>query len=149
YGKMRVGFDSKIINSEGIVRGFDGEVNLNDLIPSLAELDHRLSLGGSFVSKYQQDDDPDLVLPENVGAWAYRLNYYYKAWQVNAEYATKINDPSFDNGYIYKPGEAFMINTSYSVKGFGLSLDYKYNDNMSYRINRDAKLTNGLIGFVP
>ena len=149
YGKMRVGFDSRIINSDGIVRGVDGEVNLNDVIPKMADIDHRLNLGFSFVSKYQQDDDANLVLPENVGAWAYRANYIYKGFQLNAEYATKINDPSFDNFNIYKPGEALMINTSYSTKGFGIGLDYKYNDNMSYRINRNAKLTNALIGYVP
>ena len=149
YGKVRVGFNSQIVNSDGIVRGIDGEVSLNDLITKFEENDNRISLGASFVSKYQQDDDPDLVLPENVGAWAYRLSYIRKGFGLNAEYATKINDPSFDNGYIYKPGNALLVSTSYSTKGFGVVLDYKYNDNMSYRINRNAKLTNALIGYVP
>lgn len=149
YGKVRVGFDSKIVNSDGFVRGVDGEVNLNELMPKLETSEHRISLGGSFVTKYQQDDDPDLVLPENVGSWAYRLSYNKGGIGINAEYAEKINDPSFDNGYIYKPGKALLINATYSTKGFGIVLDYKFNDNMSYRVNRDAKLTNGLIGFLP
>ncbi len=150
YGKMRVGFDGGLINSDGIVRGLDGEVSLNELFDKKLEASkHRINLGGSFVSKFQRDEDPDLVLPENVGSWAYRLNYNVGGYSFNAEYAEKINDPSFDNGYIYKPGKALLINTAYSTKGFGIVLDYKYNDNMSYRVNRDAKLTNALIGFLP
>ncbi len=149
YGKVRTAFDSRIINSDGFVRGFDGEMNLNEMITKMEASKHRVTLGGSFVTKYQSDDDPDLVLPENVGSWAYRANYTVGGFGLMGEYAYKINDPSLDNGYIYKPGQAFLLSTQYSTKGFGIVLDYKYNDNMSYRINRDAKLANALIGFLP
>ena len=54
-------------------RGFDGEVNINELFDSsLANLKTRFILGGSFVSKYQSDQNPDYVLPENVGAYGGR-----------------------------------------------------------------------------
>ena len=38
YGRQRFNFDDgKVILSEGVVRGFDGDVNLNDLIPSFSD----------------------------------------------------------------------------------------------------------------
>ena len=43
-------------NTEGLVRGIDGEVNLNSLITSMAESKFRMTLGAGFVSKYQPDE---------------------------------------------------------------------------------------------
>jgi hypothetical protein len=65
-GKQRLYFKQ----GQGIVRGFDGEMALNELIPSFQEKKTKVYIGGSFVSKYQVDQDPIYVLPENVGAWA-------------------------------------------------------------------------------
>ena len=42
------------------------EVNLNEAISELAESPTIITLGGSLVSKYQTDQDPSLILPENV-----------------------------------------------------------------------------------
>jgi hypothetical protein len=122
----------------GIVRGFDGEVNINELFAKLAEAKAVLTLGGSFVSKYQEDQDPVYVLPQNVGAWAGRFNLNYGKVSVNGEYAYKINDPSTGNNFIYKPGEAALIQASYSQKGLGFSFSAKRIDNMNFRSDRTA-----------
>ena len=82
----------------------------------------QIIIGGSFVSKYQQDKDPVYNLPENVGAWASRLNISNGGFNINGEYAYKINDPSSANGFIYKPGEALFSSLTYSQKGFGIYL---------------------------
>jgi hypothetical protein len=149
YGKQRVDFNNGLINGEGIIRGVDGEVVINELTDSLANLPFRLALGANFVSKYQKDNDPTLILPENVGAWAYRATFSYKNFGLQGEYAYKINDPSENNGYIYKPGQAILLNARYSTKGFGLVLDYKFSDNMSFRSDRQEILTNAMVGFLP
>jgi hypothetical protein len=149
YGKQRVDFNNGLINGEGLVRGVDGEIVLNELSDSLGKLPFRLSVGGSFVSKYQPDNDPSLILPENVGAWTGRVNFSWKDISLAGEYAFKINDPSENNSYIYKPGSALMLNAAYSRKGFGLALDYKFTDNMSFRSGRQEILTNAMIGFLP
>ena len=67
---------------------------------------------------------------------------------VNSEYAYKYNDPSADNGFIYKSGSAFFLQTSYSQKGLGIVLAAKRNDNFSFRSDRTEGLQNLLINYL-
>ena len=144
-GKQRLFF----AQGQGIVRGIDGEVNCNELITKMNEAKTQIIIGGSFVSKYQQDKDPVYNLPENVGAWASRLNISNGGFNINGEYAYKINDPSADNLFIYKTGNAILISTSYSKKGFGILLNAKRIDNMSFRSDRNASLIDLNINYLP
>lgn len=144
-GKQRIFFEL----GEGIVRGFDANLDLNTTFASLAESKTRISIGGSVVSKFQPDQNSSLVLPENVSTVGGRINLTRGKVNVNGEYAYKINDPSADNGFIYKNGEALFLQTSYSQKGFGLVLAAKRNDNMSFRSDRSEGLQNLLINYLP
>jgi hypothetical protein len=108
-----------------------------------------VSIGGSFVSKYQADKDPKLVLPENVGVSAGRLRISRNNFSLNGEYAYKINDPSTDNKFNYKYGDALLLQASYATKGFALQLAGSRIDNMSYRSDRSEKLTNLMINYIP
>ena len=58
YGKQRLGFSNGTTKGPGIVRGLDSEVQLNDLLDSTFQSKTRVTLGGSIVSRYQQDIDP-------------------------------------------------------------------------------------------
>ena len=150
YGKQRFSFtNGQNIYGAGTVRGADLEVDLNQLMPKLEESQSRLTVAGSFVSKYQRDNNPDLILPENVGAYGGRFDFGHKGFFLNAEYIMKEQDPSQDNGYIYNHGDAILINTGYSKKGFGLLFSAKSLDNMSFRSDRDAALQDVWIGFIP
>jgi hypothetical protein len=133
----------------GIVRGIDGEINLNELIKPLAEKQLKIIAGGSFVSNYQKDDDPVYKLPENVGAWSSRLNVIRGKVNVFAEYAFKINDPSKINNFIYKPGQALLLQAGYSQKGLGISASGKYVDNMSFRSDRTATGNTLIVNYMP
>lgn len=144
-GKQRIFFGL----SDGIVRGFDGEISLNELIESRKEKKQNLFLGGSFVSKYQSDQNNVFILPENVGAWEGRARLVSGNFNFAAEYVYKINDPSAVNKYIYKPGEALLLSAAYSQKGLGINLSVKRIDNMNFRSDRDATLNNLLINFLP
>ncbi len=144
-GKQRYYFDY----GPGIVRGFDGEISVNDLLSSLQEKKLRVILGGSFVSKFQEDNDPVYILPENVATSAARINVSYGLLNFNSEYAYKINDPSEDNKYIYKPGQAFLATATYSKRGLGVLLSTKWVDNMSFRSDRNATLTDLNINLLP
>ncbi len=135
--------------SDGIVRGFDGEIQFHELIKSLNNTKFRLGIGGSFVSKYQKEDNPIYNLPNNVGTGAGRINLGYSGFNLVSEYAYKINDPSSDNGYIYRPGQAFLINATYSQKGLGVILSTKWVDNMSFRSDRNATLSDLTISYLP
>ncbi|MEA3448586.1 MAG: DUF6029 family protein [Bacteroidota bacterium] len=144
-GKQRYYFDY----GPGIVRGFDAEIGINDVISPLMDKMLRIRLGGSFVSKYQDDNDPMYVLPENVATTAARINVNYKLFNLETEYAYKINDPSQNNNYIYKPGQAFLATSTYSQSGLGILVSTKWVDNMSFRSDRNAVLTDLNINHLP
>ena len=131
---------------DGVIKGFDAQIYLNDYIFKKSET--TISLGGSFVTKYQKDNDPFFILPENVGAWSGRMNISKGRWNFDSEYAYKINDPSFTNNYIYKNGNSLILSGSYSKKGLGLVLSGKRVDNMNFRSDRDATLQQLNINFL-
>lgn len=149
YFKALVGKQRTFFTTAGLVRGFDGEIQLNEAFKKLADKKTIVTLGGSFVSKFQTDADPTLVLPQNVGTSAGRFSLTRNNFQMNGEYAYKINDPSQDNGFNYKYGDAILLQANYAVKGFALSLSGSRIDNMSFRSDRTAQLTNLLINYIP
>lgn len=134
---------------EGIVRGGDAEWNLNESINGMDSAKTQFILGGSFVSKYQDDQDPVYILPKNVGSGAGRFNIIHGNFNVYGEFAYKANDPSVTNDYIYKSGSATLLLVNYSQKGFGLSLGAKRIDNMSFRSDRTATLNSLMINYLP
>lgn len=150
YGYQRFSFQGgRIIHSAGITRGFDAEAHLNEIFPKLANKKLDVSFGGSFVSKYQQDDNEALILPENVGCYGARTKLRYGKFTLNAEYVIKEQDPSGDNGYIYNYGHAAVFNLGYTQKGLGILISGKSVDNMSYRSDRTKDLQDLLINYLP
>ncbi len=142
----------------GIVRGFDGELNINELLDSIAKnVKTKVILGGSFVSKYQADQNPDFKLPENVGAYGGRISIIRDGFDFFGEYVVKENDPSAANSsvangknyYTYKNGDALFLSSSYATNGLSFLVQAKRIDNMSYRSDRDATLANLLINYLP
>lgn len=134
---------------EGLVRGFDAEVNFNESISSWAEKKTKFVLGGSFVSKYQVDQDPIYILPENVGCYGFRTSIMNGGWTFTGEFVHKINDPSIINHYIYKDGNSALVTLGYSHKGFGATLAAKRVDNMNFRSERDATGNSLYINYLP
>lgn len=133
---------------DGIVRGIDGEVSINDAL-GLDSAKTIVSVGGSFVSKYQADQDPLLLLPENVAAFAGRLNAQRGGVNLNTEYAYKFNDPSVDNGFNYQDGQVLMADLSYTAGAFGVVAGAKWLNNMSFRSERGALNNDLLINYIP
>lgn len=144
-GRQRTYFDYT-----GNVKGIDGEVNFMELFDSiLGKSKTKIILGGSFVSKYQEDSNPSLVLPENVGTSAGRLTIIRGGFNFNTEFAYKINDPSYQNKYSYREGKALIASASYGTSGFSVLFSGKMLDNMSYRSDRDAQNIIGMINYQP
>ena len=84
YGYQRLSFQGgRIVHADGIVRGFDGDLNLNSAIKSLSRNSLKVNVGGSFVSKFQEDDRDDLILPENVGTYGGRIGLRYKRFSMD------------------------------------------------------------------
>ena len=155
--KQRAAFNDGLSNGDGLIRAFDTELSLNELIGSLKESDLRMSLGGSFVSKYNDDNQVDsLILPKNVGAFSPRIGLNWNNWRANVEYGYKINDPYPVTNpptpafiYNYKNGEAMYIDLGYSTKGFAIDFRARHVDNMIWRSTNAATIpTSQLVGFI-
>lgn len=136
-------------DDRGLVSGVDAEINLNETFKSFSEKQTNLILGGSFVSKSQKDNHPIYKTPKNVAGIAGRFNMNRKNLSLIGEYTYKINDPSADNGMIYKPGEAIFLQGSYAMKGFSFSMGIKRLDNMSFRSDPNAGLNDLMINYLP
>jgi hypothetical protein len=122
----------------GIVRGIDAEFLMNDILPeSILPSKTRLSFGLSGVSKYQADDNTNFTLPENVMAYGGRFFIKRSALSLRGEYTYKINDPSQDNGFIYKDGQMAQLTAAYSKKGIGITFSAHTVDNMFFRSDRN------------
>jgi len=135
--------------AEGIIRGGDIDIYVNELINTCKEKPFRLSIGGSAVSRYQADKDPIYKLPENVMAWSLRTSTGYKNFQWNNEFAYKYNDPNATNNYIYKEGNALISTLTYTRKGLGILLSAKRADNMDFRADRTMTGLAAIINYIP
>ena len=139
----------------GLVSGADVEVGLDEWIPSLQAHDARLSIGGSWVNKYEKDEDifADLThrynLPKYVNAWDARISIDKGPWGVLVEYAHKSQDPSLDNHFNYADGHVAMLSTSFSQKSLSILLQAKRSENMSFRSQRNINGTSAFINHLP
>ncbi|MCX6277201.1 MAG: DUF6029 family protein [Bacteroidetes bacterium] len=147
YGVQRYYWVPYADYNRGIVKGFDADFYLNDIFKSLNDAKVKLTLGGSFVSDYQNGSTKDIPyngkiyamkLPENVSNYGGRflLNIGNFSWFT--EYAHKINDPSATNNYIYKNGDGLFTNLAFSKTGLGITVMSKWIDNMSYKSDRSV-----------
>ncbi|MEO0468525.1 MAG: DUF6029 family protein, partial [Bacteroidota bacterium] len=144
-GTQRKFFD----RSASIIRGADAEISLNDVVKKWADKKTRISIGASAVSKFQEDDDVNLVLPENVTTFGGRMRLIHGGFNLDAEYAYKINDPISLNNFVYNPGNAIWLNASYSRKGLGVIVSAKRLDNMDFRSERNITLQELTLNFLP
>ena len=145
-GKSRTHFTY----ADGIFRGIDGEVNINELFNS--NIKTQFSIGGSFVSRYQERSNIVFKIPQNVGAYATRLNVNNGGWNSYTEFAYKVNDPAnvlTESQMNYASGSAFLTNLNYSKKGFGISAALHRIDNMTFKSDRDRDGKAYLINYVP
>ncbi|MDD4372367.1 MAG: DUF6029 family protein [Bacteroidales bacterium] len=149
YGTQRYFWQKYENGNRGIVRGLDAEVDLNQTIKGWESAAVRVLVGASGVSKYQKDNDPLYNLPENVGAWAGRLNLSAGKFNFATEYAYKINDPSAINNFIYHEGQAVLSSLSYSQPGLGVVLQLKRVDNFSFKSDRRVNGNAVDINFIP
>jgi hypothetical protein len=142
-------------HNDSFVWGSDLELNIDQWIKKLEESNTYLMLGGSFVGKHEPDEiittdaTHRLNLPENVGAYDVRARLQKGNYTFFAEYAGKTNDPSKDNGYIYKNGSALLLSGSYAQKGVSALLQAKRSDNMSFRSNRSDMRNPSFINRLP
>jgi len=162
YGKQRFNFDDGFQNGDGLVRGADLEISLNALFDSIVDFKGQWILGGSFVSKYENNRSSTYDFPENVGAGAVRLKYQNRGFQFSGEYARISENPSALNSNIvdipdsldplvglFQFGQGVNFNANYSTKGFGTSLTVSSLANMAFQSNRNSGPFDSWINYLP
>jgi len=145
-GKSRAHFTY----ADGIFRGADAEVNFNELLNS--EFTTQIIFGGSFVSRYQERNNPVFKIPQNVSAYAGRIGLNHGKWNYYGEYAYKINDPANvlnASKMNYASGNAFTHNFTFSKKGFGIIAEIHRTDNMTFKSDRDRDGKAYIINYIP
>lgn len=148
------------------ISGGDLELNLDRFIKGMAEKNTYLTLGASWVNKYEKNHgditslrtdeegrtyNDILNTPDYVNAFDVRANLQLGNFSVLGEYAWKTDDPSFDKNYpyIYRKGSVAMLSTSYSKSGMSILLQAKRSDNMSFRSSRSMSGTSSFLNHLP
>lgn len=141
--------------------GLDGEWTLPQLsfVPQ-----SRIILGASWVGKHEKQDNitrivsrsgeayplrQQLIQPLWVQAFDVRLAFHQRHFNTLLEYAVKGQDPSFDNGYTYGLGSAWLLSTSYSRRGVSALLQAKRAENMCFRSQRSGSLSPSMLNHLP
>ena len=151
------------------IYGADLELNVDQWFKRMDENGSRLTLGVSAVTKHERSEDivnlrptgakdefgTDILgayklnLPTDVGPIDVRAQFQKGNYSLMAEYALKSQDPSFDNGYIYRRGNALMLSGSYSKRGMSLLLQAKRSEDMAFRSERSRTGTAAFINHLP
>ena len=136
--------------NSGLVSGADAEYDIH-----LNDRGGLLTLGASWVNKYEPDEDimvdptHRLNLPLYVNAFDVRANLQMGPVSLLAEYAWKSQDPTEDNDFNYRYGNVAMLSASYSKRGMSLLLQAKRSDNMSMRSKRSILDSSSQINHFP
>ncbi len=134
YGRQRTGFDV----AHGDVYGFDSDFNLSSLFKFEAS---DLSVGASYVGRYEKIHIPNPPVDELTSAFAGRVNFIHDAFYISGEYNYKQEDILLNalntlNYNLVKPGNAVLLNFGYSKEGLGIDATLRRMENMGFLSER-------------
>lgn len=148
YGKQRYGFTL----SEGLVQGVDAEVDVGQLL----ELDDWfVNIGGSYVGRYQDEEQTDTI-SNTTNAYAARMDiskgkFYGDIEYVQLEKKVLANDGMVQNSRLFD-GNALQANLGFVQSGFGINANFRRMDNFSFYSDRLAEgnqYNQQLVNYVP
>lgn len=150
YGQQRTGFDV----AESQIFGGNFDFSVSDL---MGWKETGLSFGGDFIWRYEKTNiiNPNFDnLTNGIGS---RMSLSYGSVYFSAEYDYKSPDavvqaPEQIDNRLIKPGNALLINTGFSQKGFGIDATFRRLENMSFFSERAAKgnvFNDRLMNYVP
>lgn len=147
-------------NTDSWLAGADAELDVNRFFPALSQKNVWWTLGASWVMKNEKkpsDEAPIFVpgtaykleVPRNVHAFDVRSQLNCSNFSLLAEAALKSQDPSHDNGYTFRRGNAVLLSASYSLKGFSALVQAKRSENMAFRSQRDMTGISAFVNNMP
>ncbi|WP_288764002.1 DUF6029 family protein [uncultured Weeksella sp.] len=152
-GNQRIGFET----SAGTIGGLDLETNLLRMFNS--ESNSTLNLGLSYVGQHESYTGAIEDFPQNASNFSTRLGYSGSSgFYGNVEYIHKGEQPVLSAGVPsekYYDGNALLINTGYSTRGFGVNATFRRMENMGMYAERalsepSANVYNeGIVNYIP
>lgn len=153
-GQQRNHFDRGarvFTNERGYIWGTDLQMELQSWLTPLADRDIRFELGGSFVSKYEDegqrpilnpnDSKLKLKLPTPIPGWALRSTLQRGPWELYGEYGYKWSDPNETNNYTFRAGSVAMLTATYSTNRISGMIGARRSEGFDFRSARTAKDT--------
>ncbi len=142
---------------ENWLGGADAEVNIDQYLPAMQEKNMVWMIGGSYVLQNHTADENVMVpgtnyklnMPSTVHAFDARSRFQMGDYSILAEYALKTQDPGFDNGYIYRRGNAALLSASYSSRGISALVQAKRSENMAFRTRRNISGISSFVNNMP
>lgn len=144
FGRQRKVFDY----ANSVVRGIDAEINLSKFRKNF-QGNTFVTLGFSYVSRYQQYTGPDPAFPATVNAYGSRLDISGQNAAFSLEYIHKGKDPTPVNGFNPSAGGALLINSNITGNNLGINLSIRSLKNFDFRGERDAIGTSVPVNFIP
>ena len=135
FGQQRTGFDV----SAGHIYGFDSEFNLTSLFNfEMSDL----TIGASYVGRYEKVNIPDPNFDELTNAFAGRVNFIHNSFYFSGEYNYKQKDAVLDvqnhiNNDFVKPGNAILLNLGYTGNGLGVDATVRRIENFKFLSERE------------
>lgn len=136
YGRTR-----KIMDyANSVSRGMDAEIDVNNLL-GIKEKDNttHVTLGGSYMNRYEEYTGPVVDFPAAVSAVAARLDISSNNFTFSGEYAEKGKDPNLLNNQSFDKGKVLLVNASYTKNNFGATASFRSLTNMNYAAERETE----------
>ncbi len=142
---------------ENWLGGADAEVNIDQYLPAMQDKNMVWMVGGSYVLQNHTADKNVIVpgtnyklnMPSTVHAFDARSRFQMGDYSILAEYVLKTQDPGFDNGYIYRRGNAALLSASYSSRGISALIQAKRSENMAFRTRRNISGISSFVNNMP
>lgn len=150
YGQQRTGFDV----SDGKIYGTDLDISLSDAFKMEK---NNLSLGLSYVGRYEKVAVPNIDFNPTTNAFSGRVNYSNDLFYISSEYNYKAKDVvvqqlgQMDVNFV-KPGSALLLNTGFTKKGFGLDATFRRLENMRFyseRLQSGNRFNDMIVNYLP
>jgi hypothetical protein len=137
YGRQRSGFHV----TNGDIYGLDTDIFLGEWL-NLYEKNQDLSIGLSYVGRYEDVDFENPNFSELTNAYSFRFDYMNNSFYLNGEATLKEDDGIVDsqgrlsNDFV-EPGHAFQLNFGYSSMNYGIDVTLRRVQNMSFLSERE------------
>ena len=140
YGRQRSGFSV----TDGDIYGFDADIFLGEPL-NLYEKNQDLSLGLSYVGRYESVPFENPNFNELTNSYSFRFDYLYNSFYFNGEANYKAEDGLLNvqnelSNQFVKPGSAYQINFGYSELNLGLDVTLRRLENMGFFSEREPSI---------